>query len=74
MGKNKTYVIGSGKPPRWCASKLMQYRKIDGSIGCEYLGRVKTFDLDAGDILEFDGIGRINVCRKGEKVVDNRRG
>ncbi len=50
-----TYIIGSSPVPDWCRRRIMQYRKVDGTTGYEYHGKVKSYDLDPGDVLEKKG-------------------
>lgn len=45
------YVIGSGPPPEWCAESLIAYQKTDGTVGYEFHGYRKDFELESGDVL-----------------------
>ena len=45
------YVIGSGKAPNWCKNKLSAYLRPDGSVGYEFHGYLRTFELLPGDML-----------------------
>lgn len=49
------YVFGSGKAPEWCARHMMFFRHADGSMGCEFHGYDKDYDLHAGDRIIRDG-------------------
>lgn len=58
-----SYILGIGEVPNWCRKALMAYRKIDGSIGFEFFGAVKTYKLSIGDVLIKDG-NKIKIKRK----------
>lgn len=60
------YILGTSPVPDWCEKDIMPYRKLDGSTGFEYTGKVATFELVAGDVLIKDG-ERVTVKHTGEK-------
>lgn len=60
MAQNEKYIVGQGFAPEWCRRHLAPYRKRDGSMGYEYVGKFRSFELSKGDILEMEaGIVRI---------------
>ena len=62
------YVIGESPIPAWCRKQLTPYRKLDGSTGYEYAGRVEDYELSPGDVLIKDG-ERVAIKRMGGKKV-----
>lgn len=56
------YVIGSSPAPDWCADRLMQFQKMDGTIGFEFRGTIQDIILEKGDKLIKNG-QRIEVRR-----------
>ena len=61
--EREVYVIGSKPAPNWCKDKLTPYLKMNGSVGFEYQGVLKTYDLKAGDRLIKQG-RRVEIHRK----------
>ena len=68
---DNAYIIGKGKAPTWCADQLMPYLKMDGSIGCEYHGRIQIHELIPGDTLIRHGT-RVDVRRKNRRRIINK--
>lgn len=66
MKKVQEHTIGSGPAPAWCRSLLMPFQK-NGKIGYEFHGRMRDFDLYAGDKLILRG-GNIEIVRGGGKI------
>ena len=62
------YVIGETPIPAWCRKQLTPYRKLDGSTGYEYAGKVADYELTPGDMLIKDG-ERVTIKRTGGKKV-----
>lgn len=57
------YVIGTSPVPEWLKNRLMPYLRYDGETGYEFIGRIKNFELQAGDTLVQNG-NRIDIERK----------
>jgi hypothetical protein len=61
------YVIGKSPMPDWCARRLMQYKKMDGTTGYEWhyteFGAWRSVELIKGDVL----------VRRGDVVYFKRR-
>ena len=66
MAQNEKYIIGEGFAPAWCRNYITPYRKRDGSTGYEYSGKVKTYELKKGDIIE-NISGTVIVKKRGKK-------
>ena len=47
----REYIIGTKPIPAWCRDRLMPYMKADGSVGWEFYGKHRSYDLDVGDAL-----------------------
>ena len=62
MAQDK-YIIGDTLAPYWCKRYLMLYRKKDGSIGYEFFGKNKSYELEKGDCLLYDE-GKIKVRKR----------
>ena len=45
------YIIGTSPLPKWVQGRLLPFKKMDGSIGYEWRGYLRTYDLDVGDKL-----------------------
>ena len=52
------YTIGKGPAPDWCRGLLTHFQKYDGTIGYEFYGKYKDFDLNVGD----------KLIRKGKQI------
>ncbi len=51
-----TYIIGTLPIPLWCESDLQPYLRADGTVGYEYQGYRRSYDLVKGDkLLNCDG-------------------
>ena len=59
------YIIGTSPMPRWLRGRLLPFKKMDGSVGYEYRGYMRTYDLDVGDTLIRYG-GKVYVSKKWE--------
>ena len=57
------YVIGTGNVPGWCRNLVMQYQKIDGSVGYELYGTMRDIELNEGD----------RIVRQGSKIFIRRK-
>ena len=64
MNKREEYIIGDGQAPAWCHNLLMPYLKQDGSIGYEFHGGERDFNLRRGDTLIKHKDGKIEFKRK----------
>ena len=51
--------------PRWLRGRLLPFKKMDGSVGYEYRGYMRTYDLNIGDKLIRYG-GQVYVSKKWE--------
>lgn len=61
--KVQEYIVGSGPPPEWCRHRMMYFRQLDGSVGIEFFGYIKSYILKKGDRLTYQN-GKIKI-RKG---------
>lgn len=68
--KHEFYKIGSSEIPEWLKNRLMPYQKMNGSIGCVFIGTRRDFELNVGDVIMKIG-ERIEIRKKG-KDVENR--
>lgn len=59
------YVIGSDNVPEWLKNKLMPYQKMNGEVGCVFIGTRNDFELNIGDELVRVN-GKIEVRKKGK--------
>ena len=59
------YIIGTSPMPRWLRGRLLPFKKMDGSVGYEYRGYMRTYDLNIGDKLIRYG-GQVYVSKKWE--------
>lgn len=57
------YVIGTSPMPWWVRGKLLPFKKMDGSVGYEWRGHLRTYDLNIGD----------SLIRYGREVHVNRK-
>jgi hypothetical protein len=74
--KNERYVVGTPNAPKWCKNRIMPYLRYDGKTGYEFFGLERTFIMEAGDVLTWDGY-RIGMIRRrmmqvgaGEDILD----
>jgi len=61
--KAKQYIIGSKDVPLWCKNKITPFKRMDGSVGYEFRGTEKDYDLAKGDRLVLHK-GQIHIRRK----------
>lgn len=61
--KKSEYIIGKGPAPEWCRGLLSPYQKMNGSVGYEFHGADRDFELNIGDKLVYDN-GRILIGRE----------
>ena len=61
------YTVGASPLPHWLRGRLLPFKKMDGSVGYEYRGAVRIYDLDIGDtLIRYGGQVYVNKQRRDD--------